>query len=87
MVPLVSSHLGFLEQCSLIIPWVWVYRDNSRQIASKVCAGLRLLTLVSRSECIFLLHINLALSENNSMLFQAESLSDFISECYSNTSF
>lgn len=65
MVPLVGSHLGFLEQGSLITPWVWVYRDNSRQMASKVCGGLSALILVSHSECVFFPQINLALNDNN----------------------
>lgn len=86
MVPLVGSHLGFLEQGSLITPWVWVYRDNSRQMASKVCGGLSALTLVSHSECVFFPQINVALNDNNIMLLQAQSPSDFISEYYSNTS-
>lgn len=54
-------------------------------MASKVCGGLSALTLVSHSECVFFPQINVALNDNNIMLLQAQSPSDFISEYYSNT--
>lgn len=50
MVPLLGSHLGFLEHGSLTITWVWVYPDNSGEISWEVYAGFNALKLVSHSK-------------------------------------